>query len=488
MSDGKAYGLKGPFDLFRLDGRIRRGELLVLGAILGLVKYGIDVAIAQAFGEPWNPLMYLSPRVSPLVTGADRRFVAALAVSALPFVWMGVSLCARRLRDAGLSPFWAGVFFAPFVRYAFFLALAFLPSEAAKAASSPDGGPFREGAPPPQLPPPRLLAVLVPRRTPAAYALALVIAAVLGLVSYVLTVQVDKSFGAAFFIGLPFGLGLLVAFFTSYHTSIKRRTAIMNGISVHGILLLLLCAFAGEGVACIVMVAPLIAGMSALGGALGWSLARSARGDVAATLVLLLIPGLVGFDLQSAHEPVPMSVVSKIVVRAPIETVWKNVISFPPIDEPPAAVFALVAMPVEARIEGEGAGALRRCIFTNGAFEAFEEPIAVWRPPHELTFHVRRQPRSIEDYIDVTKGQFRLTDNGDGTTTLEGETFYSMKLRPVRYFGAWGQTLLHAIHMRVLTHIAALSEDPHHTEHAVSALPPWMESSHRSCRCTRRTQ
>jgi hypothetical protein len=177
-----------------------------------------------------------------------------------------------------------------------------------------------------------------------------------------------------------------------------------------------------------------------------------------------------------------------VVVRAPIDVVWRNVISFPPIDEAPDPIFALVAMPVEARIEGEGPGALRHCLFTNGAFEAFDEPIDVWRAPYELTFHVQQQPKSIDDYIDVTQGQFRLHDNGDGTTTLEGETFYAMKLRPVSYFGAWGQLLLHKIHLRVLEHIRALSEDPTHAAFALAAaknLPGWMTASHATCRCTR---
>ena len=80
----------------------------------------------------------------------------------------------------------------------------------------------------------------------------------------------------------------------------------------------------------------------------------------------------------------------------------------------------------------------------------------------------------------------KQTSNGDGTTTLEGETFYSMKLRPVRYFGAWGRLLLHQIHLRVLRHVAALSEDPHHAERAPCLLPSWMTTSHGTCRCTRR--
>ncbi len=354
------------------------------------------------------------------------------------------------------------------------------------APSTPEEGPFRvSNQAPPSIPPPRLLAVLVPRSTPAAYAAALLLSGVLGMVGYIITRQVSESFGAVFFVGMPFGIGLLVAFMTTYHARITLRAALWNGIVVHIALLLLLCAFMFEGVACIVMCFPLIARMSVLGGLLGWTLAHSRQGDVIVSLLLLGLPGLVGFDLASSHVPVPMSVVSRVVIHASPETVWKNVVSFPPIDEAPDPIFALVAMPVEARIEGEGPGALRHCIFTSGIFEAFDEPISTWRPPYELSFKVRAQPQSIDEYIDVRGGLFRITDTGDGTTMLEGETWYEMKLRPVRYFGAWGQLLLHKIHMRVLEHIRNLSEDPTHAARAQAQIPAWMATSHATCRCTR---
>jgi hypothetical protein len=124
-----------------------------------------------------------------------------------------------------------------------------------------------------------------------------------------------------FFVGMPFGIGILVAFMTTYHARITLRAAMWNGIVVHIALLLLLCAFMFEGVACIVMCFPLIVGMSVLGGLLGWTLAHSRQGDVIVSLLLLGLPGLVGFDLASSHVPVPMSVVSRVVIHASPETV-----------------------------------------------------------------------------------------------------------------------------------------------------------------------
>src|SRR5439155_13802758 len=128
-------------------------------------------------------------------------------------------------------------------------------------------------------------------------------------------------------------------------------------------------------------------------------------------------------------------------------------------------------MPIEARIDGRDPGATRRCVFTNGEFE---EPITVWDEPRELTFGVRRQPQNLDHYIDVERGQFLLTGNPDGTTTLRGTTWYALRLFPVGYWRRWTETFLHAIHLRVLEHVKRLSEHPGASVAQAAQQPPWM--------------
>src|SRR5581483_913465 len=149
---------------------------------------------------------------------------------------------------------------------------------------------------------------------------------------------------------------------------------------------------------------------------------------------------------------------------------WHNVVAFPAIDSPPAPVFAVLAMPLRARIEGEGVGATRRCIFTNGTFV---EPIEVWDPGRELAFGVRSQPPGLGQYIHVTRGQFLLRDNGDGTTTLRGTTWYQLRVAPAVYWHLWTQPFLHAIHMRVLVHVKDLAEHPERPHDPRGVRLPW---------------
>lgn len=480
--------MRHALDLFRFEGRVTRRQYVAAGVVLFAIKYAIDHLVSFAFGHPWNPLMYISPRLSPLYHfAADARYWVTLTLVALPFLWMGLSLTARRLRDVGVSPFWAGLFLAPFVHFVLFAALAFAPSRA-EAPASPSlpggGGPFREGAPPPATEAPRLLTRMIPRAPGLAYLFALVTSLGAALACYVLTAQVNQVFGSMLFVALPFGMSFWLAFCMTYHQpSLTFKAAWLYGASVMLLALVLLLALGAEGLACAVMATPLIAAVTLPASWFGWRVARDRRlASRIAPAIAMLVPLLVGADVVRAHPPEPLAVRSRVVVHAPRETVWQNVIAFPPIDSPPAPIFALVAMPIQARIDGHAAGATRRCIFTNGEFV---EPVEVWDAPRELRFGVETMPPNVAEYLAVDGGQFLLTDNGDGTTTLEGTTWYRLKVFPAGYWKWWTSTFLHSIHLRVLEHIARISEHPDRPLASAATQPAWMEAANETCACTR---
>jgi hypothetical protein len=55
-----------PLDLFSYEGRVTRLHYVLAGLVLFAIKYGIDLAISMRWHQPWNPLMYVSLRLSPL--------------------------------------------------------------------------------------------------------------------------------------------------------------------------------------------------------------------------------------------------------------------------------------------------------------------------------------------------------------------------------------------------------------------------------------
>ena len=92
-------------------------------------------------------------------------------------------------------------------------------------------------------------------------------------------------------------------------------------------------------------------------------------------LAALALPGLMLAEHSLKLESPLYEVTTAVAVDAPPEVVWRNLVEFAELPPPDDALFrAGVAYPVRARIDGRGAGAVRYCVFSTGAFV---EPIEV---------------------------------------------------------------------------------------------------------------
>ena len=163
-------------------------------------------------------------------------------------------------------------------------------------------------------------------------------------------------------------------------------------------------------------------------------------------------------------------IVTSIIVHASAEEVWQQVVQFDTLDEPASFIFnAGIAYPTHATIDGSGVGAVRKCYFSTGPFV---EPITVWDEPRKLAFDVIEhpapmhevspypiQPKHLDGYWESQRGQFILTPQPDGTTLLEGTTWYISKIRPAFYWNLWSDYIVHSIHNRVLEHIKKEAEE-----------------------------
>jgi hypothetical protein len=171
------------------------------------------------------------------------------------------------------------------------------------------------------------------------------------------------------------------------------------------------------------------------------------------------------------RSPTPLlKVVTSIEVNAPATTVWKYVVEFSELPPPRELLFKTgVAYPVRAEIQGAGAGAVRKCMFSTGPFV---EPIEVWDEPRLLKFSVTSNPAPLEEwtpyhaihpahlngFLVSEQGQFHLTPLANGGTLLEGTTWYRHGLWPAAYWQIWSDQIIHAIHRRVLAHVKKLAE------------------------------
>lgn len=453
---GKVVGW-GHF-LFGLRAPVSRRDYALVGFGLMGFKYLVDaIAVRAVTGESWTLVDYFAPTYltrGTKLAAAPTWFPVVLALWTLPFAWIGVSMTVRRAEDAGLTGWFGLVFFLPLLNYLLMLVLCVLsPHEQRAPRARAVGG---ERAP------------IADSLRSALFAVAAGAVVVVGMVLF--TVTLSERYGRVLFLGVPFLLGAAGAFLHNRPEPRSLRQTLLVALVSTTIAAGMLLLFALEGAVCVLMALPLALPLAMAGALLGWSLTNRARPRPGGlTLGIAVLPLLALAEGRwGASES--FEVVTRLEIAAPPEAVWPNVVRFSELPPPERWLFRTgIAYPVRARIDGTGVGALRRCEFSTGAFV---EPITRWEEPHRLSFDVVAQPDPmaewsfydqlrpphLHDAFRSERGEFRLVPLEGGRTLLEGSTWYVLDVHPTWYWRAVSEPVLHAIHTRVLEHVARLSE------------------------------
>jgi uncharacterized membrane protein YhaH (DUF805 family) len=448
---------------FLLRDPVRRPEYAATGFGLMALKYVVEfIVVGQMTGLLFTPLDFVNPLLTArqkFAQGAPDWFGLLWVAWTLPFLWIAVSMSVRRALDAGKSP-WHGLWvLVPFANLVAMLVLACLPS-AAQAATF-----WNEQTKRRELQRPADVAATVKAAIGG-----IAVGALYASVVIQATVYLFDDYGAALFFGTPFITGTAAGYLLNLRTSHSYAATIgvaTAALFFGGVALLL---FAVEGLICILMAAPIVLPLGIAGAPLGKFLAdrrRRLHGGLVGALLFVPLFAAVESRLPSTSEFVVSSTVD---IAAPPETVWKNVVGFSKITERPEWFFRMgIAFPMQARITGQGVGAVRHCVFSTGAFV---EPITAWDAPRRLAFDVREQPVpmfELTPYRDLhpphldgafrsTRGEFELIALPDGGTRLTGRSWYTLDIRPHAYWTIWSDWLVHRIHARVLRHIKRLAE------------------------------
>jgi hypothetical protein len=324
----------------------------------------------------------------------------------------------------------------------------------------------------PASPSPRAARGLRPEPTKRPFGVVL-LPTLITVVFVVLGVYVFEQYGSALFIVVPIALGFSSGYVGArWPRGDPHSSAIATLLTNMAAVVLVLLVVALEGIVCVAMAAPLaflfaLPGMFVALTMFRIPYKRSARWM--AGVALPLVPLAMFVEKRTDAQPAMRAVVTSVLVDAPIERVWETVVAFPRIESEPAWYFRLgIAHPLEARIDGQGVGAIRYCTFSTGSFV---EPITIWDAPHLLAFDVTESPPPLEElslydhvhaphldgYLVSRRGQFRLEQRGD-QVLLEGTTWYTHDMAPAWYWGAISDALIHRIHERVLEHIAEVAE------------------------------
>lgn len=476
--------------LGRRSGRIGPAAFFAIGVALFALKFALDRTVATlGFGRGWSITNYLVPNETyalPSLPPGERTFYLTMLAVALPFVWIGLVVTFRRLRDAALPRWLVALFFVPAANLLFFAALSVVPSARAKrrkadavaplatlpAAAPPLGAlPYGTDARPPGN---RFFDAVMPRSDVGSAFLATFASAALAVAATFLGVSIMRDYGWGLFVGMPFFLGMAAAVLHGYRKPRSIGACINVAMGAAVLAAAMMIAFALEGLGCLIMLMPLALPVAAMGAACGYTLQMRpdrAPGDMntlwATTLTLPMM--IVAEASMPRAGPAVFAVTTVIEVDAPPEVVWPNLIEFGEIATPPDFIFrAGVAYPLRARIEGRGVDAVRYCEFSTGAFV---EPIEVWNEPRLLKFAVTSNPPPMREwspfdlhpphlsnFLVSHGGQFELAPLPNGRTRLAGTTWYEHRMWPQAYWRWWSDFLIHRIHLRVLEHVKRLSE------------------------------
>ncbi len=448
------------------------------GALMGLKYITELLLIWLTCGKIYGPLAFVLPfnqlRIES-IAGAPSWVTWFVLLWSLPFVFLAILFSVRRFVDAGFGPWMAMWILCPFVNLFVMVGMCFAPTHdpAAQPVSETDAP-----SPPPEIGDSPDSVEPVP--TPSSDSDATLLLHTIGNIVAGLGVTVAILMGSIFFLGeygasiffsSPVLLGVICGYSQSKHNNDAKAWSAI-GVSLTAVLLGcgILVVLAFEGVICILMALPIMLPAAGIGGLIGHLIAVSTSARSPSWMViLLLLPSSAGIE-HALTRPVLFEAVTVVEIDAPAEAVWEQVVAFPEITSSPGILFQLgVAYPVRARIEGTGVGAVRYCEFSTGDFV---EPITVWDQPHHLAFSVEDQPcpmTELSPYEDIHpphldgflrshKGEFRLIDLPNGRTKLEGHTWYSVDMYPQLYWKTWTDSIIHAIHFRVLDHIRTVSE------------------------------
>ncbi len=259
------------------------------------------------------------------------------------------------------------------------------------------------------------------------------------------------------FVILPAAMGLICAWYW-------RDEQLRTGKKILRILLNMLIGFIlafiflREGVFCLIIVTPLVFAFMFTGFLFGNFMYKKDNNTLNISVLGLLV--MVCFiDMISVHH-FETSVTDEIIVNAPPAKVWPFVVAYPEIKEKSHYWFFNIGLPkpVGSTVTGYCQGAGRKCIFERNM--VFDEIMSVYEPGKNLTFDIIHQPSDPEimGHINIEKGQFILRDNGNGTTTLVGTSWYSLNVYPAVYFDVWARSITRNVHLRVMEHIKLLCE------------------------------
>jgi len=298
----------------------------------------------------------------------------------------------------------------------------------------------------------------------------IVIGALYGLISRFLfgaspdsTVWLTMTF--TFLLVVPLALGYLTVWLAPPHLQIKQSYALFAPWLACLLLFITVFLFKLEIVLCLLMASPLFLALASGGGFFASRLVKNRRlNDTAKTTftaLIIFLPYLVA-PLESTL-PTPSTirtVATEIVINAPADIVWKNLIAVPTITEQEQRTIwphqLGVPRPIAAVLSHEGVGGVRFANYDNGLL--FRETVTVWEPNQRFAFAVQPAVGNAPapwnmiggKYLDILDAEYRLEPLADGSIRLHLVSHHRLSTRFNPYGALWSDTILRNLQNYIL--------------------------------------
>ena len=265
---------------------------------------------------------------------------------------------------------------------------------------------------------------------------------------------------SSFIVGVPIALGFITVWLGEYREKYSWWRRILMPWEASLICLLCCLCLAWEGLICVFLWIPFVLVLSSLGGLLA-GLARMLFPSDRTKNYCLAIVALAPFatapleNMRIAATEI-REVRTQIDIRADAHTIWQQIKTVPLIT-PREQHFDFIHLlgfprPLEARLEGEGIGAVRYATFEKEVL--FIETVTEWNPDHSLAFTIHADTKNIPPttfdehvtvggaFFDVLDGSYQIEDLGGGQIRLHLSSHQRLSTRFNFYSHLWTEYLM----------------------------------------------
>jgi len=277
----------------------------------------------------------------------------------------------------------------------------------------------------------------------------------------------------AFIFGVPMGIGAITVALSPINLAKNFIYMIFAPWVPILIFLLLALAFAFEGAICIIMAAPIFIVSSSLGG-LAIGLARRSRISNKINVSFALLIPLVIIPIEKSFEfkPVTYEAVTNIIIEAPGDKIWDNVVRVREIKEQENNSGLSKTMgfprPIKAELNYLGVGGNRKAVFDKNLI--FDETVYLYEHQKKMAFSIKPlteliPPEAMDEhiivggkYFTVLDGTYELLPAGGNKFDLILYSHFQMNTSFNFYSGWWAKVIMKDIQNNILNIIKKRSE------------------------------